>query len=154
MHDTNKIIYEFFSDDDFLKISEAVKKAEKSTSAEIKVGIKAKRNFSEKKKTLHELAAHEFDRLKMSRTKDAVGVLIFLLLTERKFYVFADKGINEKIDLKTWEEIRNKMQAEFVRGRFTEGIILGINEAAKILAERFPISPDDVNELSDSVALD
>ena len=151
MHDTNKIIYDFFTDDDFLKISSEIKKAEKVTSGEIKVSLKEKRNYREKKKSIMELAAIDFAKLGMGKTRDKTGVLIFLLLSEKKFYIYADKGINEKIEQKVWDEIRDKMQEEFSRGHFTGGIILGIREAAKILQRHFPIKSDDTNELSDAV---
>lgn len=154
MHDTNKIIYEFFSDDDFLRISNAIKQAEKTTSAEIKISVKEKRNFAERKKSLHELAAHDFKKFKMGKTKDATGVLIFLLLSEKSFYIYADSGVTEHLSNEILEKIRDKMQDEFKRGNFTEGIILGINDLASVLSEKLPILPDDVNELSNAVEID
>jgi uncharacterized membrane protein len=154
MHDTNKIIYEFFSDDDFLRISEAIKEAEKITSGEIKVSLKEKRKFSERKKSLKELAAADFARLRMSETRDKTGVLIFLLLSEKMFYILADEGINEKVEQKVWDEVRDKIQEKFTRGHFTDGIILGIREIANILAPYFPIKADDTNEISNAVDFD
>ncbi len=151
MHDTNKIIYDFFTDDDFLKISNAIKEAEKITSGEIKISLKEKRNFFEKNKTLKELAANDFVKLGMARTRDKTGVLIFLLLSEKSFYILADEGINEKVAPDTWETVRDKMAENFSRGKFVEGIILGINETARILADKFPIKPDDTNEISNAV---
>ncbi len=154
MHDTNKIIYEFFTDDDFLRISNEIKNAEKITSGEIKLSLKEKRKFSEKKKSLFELAAADFHRYKMEQTRDKTGVLIFLLLSEKQFFIYADEGIHQKVAENTWEKVRDLMKAEFERGKFTDGIILGIREIAKILSEHFPIKEDDTNELSNAVEID
>jgi uncharacterized membrane protein len=153
MFDKNKILYRFFNDDDFLRISESIKEAESKTAGEIKISIKEKRDFSQKKKSLIELASLEFARLGMNNTRDKTGILLFLLLNEKKFYILADEGINKKVEQKVWNEIRDRMQADFSRGHFTKGILLGINEVGKILASHFPIKPDDVNELSDKVEI-
>ena len=153
MFDKNKILYRLFNDDDFLRISESIKEAESKTAGEIKISIKEKRDFSQKKKSLIELASLEFARLGMNNTRDKTGILLFLLLNEKKFYILADEGINKKVEQKVWNEIRDRMQADFSRGHFTKGILLGINEVGKILASHFPIKSDDVNELSDKVEI-
>ncbi len=153
MFDKNKILYTFFNDDDFLRISEAIKKVESKTAGEIKISIKEKRDFSQRNKSLIELATIEFSRLQMNNTRDKTGILLFLLLNEKKFYILADEGINKKVEQNVWDKIRDRMQSEFARGHFTRGILLGINEVGKILSFHFPIKSDDVNELSDKVEI-
>lgn len=151
---TKQLIYNFVDDDDLLRISGKIKEMEKATAGEICVSIKEKRKFSERKKSLRELAEMEFYKLGVANTRDKTGILIFLLLEDRKFYILADSGINEKVDTSTWDKIKDEIQGMFRKGEFSRGIIFGVDEVGKILAEHFPIKEDDTNELSNRVALD
>lgn len=144
------LIYHFFTDDDFLRISEVIKDAEKTTAGEIRVAIKDDIQFFGKG-DVKKLAEKEFFRLGMNNTRDKTGILIYVNLLLRKFYVLADSGINEKVEQMIWDNIRNEIQNEFKLGHYTEGLIYGINEVGKVLSEHFPIKPDDVNELTNKV---
>ncbi len=153
MSSTKSLIYHFFTDDDFLRFSKKIKEAEKNTSGEIRICIKEKRNFLDKRKELNELAAKEFYKLNMHNTRDKTGILLYLLLSERKFYILADEGINSKVESDTWNKIRDEIQEKFVEGKFSEGILHCIERVGKILSEHFPIKPDDKNELSNKIEL-
>ena len=89
----------------------------------------------------------------MDKTRDDTGILILLLLTDRQFYILADKGINEKVEKNTWDSIKEKMQKMFSRGEFSKGIIHGVEEVGKILSVHFPAKPDDKNELSNRIVI-
>lgn len=147
------LIYKFLDDDDLLRISNKIIEIEKNTAGEIKVTIKEKKTFIERKKTIRKLAEGEFYRLGINKTRDNTGILIFLLLEEREFYILADKGINEKVKPETWNNVKDKMQLLFSKGEFCKGIIYGIEETGKILSSYFPIKPDDKNELSNRVII-
>jgi uncharacterized membrane protein len=147
----NNIIYEYLNDDELLRISNKIKEMEALTSGEIRVSIKEKKHFRQRKRTTHELAQQEFFRLKMNDTRDKTGILIYLILKERKFHILADEGINVKVPENTWDIISNQMQEKFRKGYFCEGILNGVESVAKILSEHFPIKTDDKNELSNKV---
>jgi uncharacterized membrane protein len=147
------IVYHFFSDDDFLRISRKVKEMEKITAGEIRVGIKEEKPLLKKKKNIRELAEEEFFKLNMDKTRDKTGILLYIILKERQFYILADEGINEKVSQETWNEVRDEMQQMFKDGFFADGILYGIERVGKILSEYFPIKPDDTNELSNRVVL-
>ncbi len=147
------LIYNFFDDDQLLRITNHIKEIEKSTSGEICVSIREKRKFGERKLSIRGLAEKEFLRLGINKTRDATSVLIFILLQERLFYILADEGINSVVPVNTWEIIKEEMQRLFERGEFSKGIIHGVNRVGEILIEKFPLKPDDVNELSDRVKL-
>lgn len=149
----HKLIDKYFSKDDLKKISEAITENEKKTSGEIRVSVHEKRPFLMKKKSIRDLAVKEFHSLKMYKTIDKTGILIFLLLGEKSFYILADAGINEKVKQETWDNVRNKMQEAFKKGIFRDGIIAAINEMGDILGAHFPIKPDDTNELSNEVVV-
>lgn len=148
-----KILHNYLSDDELLRISNKIKTVEKTTSGEIAVSIREYRRFSERKKTLKELAEAEFYRLQINKTREGTGVLIFLLLSERQFYILADDNINKLTGEQVWNEIKNAMQEKFVRGEFCKGILFGIDEIGKILAQHFPIKEGDVNEISNKVII-
>lgn len=149
-----RLIYNFFSDDDFLRISNQIKKSEQNTSGEIRISIKEKRSFWDFKKDIKKLAEKDFRKLGMTNTKEKTGILLFLLLSERKFYILADEGINNKVPQNTWDIVRDEIQNEFREGKFAQGIIKGIERVGNILSEHFPIRKDDTNELSNKVILD
>ncbi len=148
-----RIIYNFLSDDELLRISNTIKEAEKKTSAEILVTIKEKRNLFEKRKSIKTLAEIEFNKSEITKTKERTGVLIFILLSDKQFYILADKNISARIEQKILDDIANKMSNTFRRGNFSKGIIDCINSLTEFLSKQFPISPDDINELSNKVRL-
>ncbi len=147
----NELLYHYFNDDDFLKISHKIKDMEKITAGEIRVAFKEKKSFLKRNKQIDELAKEEFVKLGMSDTRDRTGILIYILLGERQFYILADEGINQKVDQTTWDNVRNDIQSEFILGHYTEGLIKGIEDVGKILSEHFPVKSDDTNELSNKV---
>ncbi|GAB4149576.1 MAG: TPM domain-containing protein [Ignavibacteriales bacterium] len=146
-----ELIYKYFDDDDFLVISNKIKDAEKKTSGEIRVSIKEKRKLIEYNKPIRKLAEKEFVKMGMQNTRDKTGILLYILLSERQFYILADEGINSKVEQSTWDKIRDEIQFDFKDGKFTEGIVSCIDKVATILAEFFPIKIDDTNELSNKV---
>jgi len=90
----------------------------------------------------------------MNSTRDKTGILLYLLLCERQFYILADEGINSKVPQTTWDNVRDDIQSKFKDGYYAKGIILGIEQVGKILSEHFPIKNDDTNELSNKIAIE
>ncbi|MCB9207052.1 MAG: TPM domain-containing protein [Ignavibacteriales bacterium] len=149
----NNLVYHFFDDDEFLRISNKIAETELITSGEIRVSIKEHKSFSERNSNIKALAEKEFYRLNMHQTRDKTGILLFFLLGERQFYILADIGINEKVNQEVWENVSDKIQQNFKNGYFSQGIILGIEEVGNILEVHFPIKSDDKNELTNKVVL-
>jgi uncharacterized membrane protein len=130
------------------KIVEAVQDAEKETSGEIRVHVErfAGRDVLDR-------AMDVFEKLKVYRTRQRNGVLIYLAMTDRRFAILGDAGIDFLVPNGFWDEIRDAMETEFQQERFVEGICLGVAMAGKALAEYFPYYRDDKNELSDEVSI-
>lgn len=150
---SQRIIYNFFNDDELLRISNKIKEAEKNTSAEIVVVIKEKRKLFENKKAIGELAEDEFIRAGIANTADKTGVLIFILLSEKQFYILADEKISDKIPQQTFDLIANEMSNQFKSGKFSMGIIYCIDKLNELLSRDFPIKPDDIDELSNKIVI-
>ncbi len=137
----------FFSREDEQRILEAIRQAERRTSGEIRVHLESKLGGDPL-----EAAAAVFHRLKMDRTAERNGVLIFLVPKEHKFAIFGDKGIHEKVPPGFWEEVRDIMREHFRQGRFADGVCEGIRRAGEKLAAYFPRQDDDINELTDEIS--
>ena len=147
-----RLIYNYLSDDELLRISNKIKESEKSTAGEICVSIKEKKYFLTS--SVYGMAKKEFYKLGVDKTRDKTGILVLILLDKKQFYILADEGRNEIVPENTWEKIKDEMQKMFIKGNFCKGIIYGIDEIGLLLTKHFPIKPDDTNELSNKVALD
>lgn len=149
----NKIINNYLTNEELNEISSLIKAAETKTAGEIVLSINVKSPIVKIKKDLRKLAEKEFFRLGVNKTKEATGILIFLHLKERKFYILADKGINEKVEQGEWNSIRDEMQIMFSKSKYFDGINFGIRSIGEILHKHFPIKPDDTNELPNEVVI-
>lgn len=86
-------------------------------------------------------------------TEENTGVLVYLLLADRRVEILADRGITARVPEAQWRSICARMEARFREGRFEEGAIAGIRAVSDLLAEHFPARGDNSNELSDRPAL-
>ena len=133
------------------KLSAIIEKAERNTSGEIRIAIRKKREWKEKNLSIADLAVKEFYRLGMQRTRDKTGVLIFLLLSEKKLYIAADETIDQMVDEGTWEKIADRMSKNFKEGNFFEGLSEAVQSVSEHLKKHFPRQPDDINELPNDI---
>jgi uncharacterized membrane protein len=139
----------FLSEKEDNAILNAIAEAEKGTSGEIRVHFAKKISngiFNDAKKT--------FESLKMHQTELRNGVLIYMVLSEKQFYILGDQGIHQCTGEKFWQSCKEIMQDEFVKGNISQGIIKGIEAVKDILKKEFPYSSDDKNELSNEISKD
>jgi putative membrane protein len=80
-------------------------------------------------------------------TKAHTGILFFASLLEHRVVVLADRGINEKVAAGTWNEIVNTITESLKSGKGCDGFCKAIDHCGEILAQHFPRSPDDRDEL-------
>jgi putative membrane protein len=98
-----------------------------------------------------EAAYRQFYSSGLYKTREANGVLIFLSLFERRVVVLGDRGIHERMGDPHWESVRDKIIQGIRVGRAREGICAAIHDCGQALAQHFPHSADDRNELPDQV---
>jgi uncharacterized membrane protein len=139
----------FFTKEQQALILASVREAEKATSGEIRVHIE-----SSFKGEVLDRAAWVFNKLGMQKTAERNGVLFYLAVSDRKFAIIGDAGINAKVPVGFWDEISLLLQKNFKKNKFTEGLSEGILLAGKQLKAHFPHLEDDVNELSDEISFD
>ena len=145
------LLEKYFNRKDLIQIRDVCTEAEKTTAGEIRVSIFSKRPKQDKQLELKELALKEFQSLGMDKTRDKTGILLFLLLKEKKFQILADKGINDKVPQEVWDGIAAELVDYFKKKEYLTGIKKTVGKMGKILTEHFPIKADDTNELSDEV---
>lgn len=129
-------------------ISKAIAEVEKHTSGELRVCVE---------KTCSEdvliRAAKYFERLDMHKTSQRHGVLIYLAVTDRKFAIIGDQGINKFVPEDFWATTKEAMLREFKTGNLVQGITTGLKIAGEQLHKYFPHSENiKPNQLPDDVA--
>ena len=97
-----------------------------------------------------ERALDIFSHLRIWDTAHNNGVLIYLLLADRKVEIVADRGIDAKVGAEGWARICHDMEADFRDGRFETGTIKGIEAVSLELAKYFPPDGHPRNELPDA----
>ena len=95
----------------------------------------------------------EFHRGQYTKTQDRTAILIFVSLLERRAVVLADKAIADKIGSEAWDEIVGLLIAGLKKGDFVGGWQRAIARAGELLAEHFPASKHDKNELSNRLVI-
>ena len=132
-------------------IDRAIKESEGSHRGEIRFAVEGALHVDPllRGQTARERAIDVFSRLRIWDTEHNNGVLIYLLLADRDVEIVADRGIHRKVGEKEWEGICRKMEAAFRRGEYEGGVIDGIREVTRLLAEHFPPIGGDRNELPD-----
>lgn len=79
-----------------------------------------------------------FKRLHLSNTPERNGVLFFIAPAKREFSVVGDVGIHEKVGQEFWDRVVRAMRSKIQNGNLTQGILHGVEEAGKELAQHFP----------------
>jgi putative membrane protein len=85
------------------------------------------------------------------KTRFNTGVLIFLSLLEHKVWILADKGIHEKMTQESLNRFSKEVSLGIKNGRACESLCQAIEGIGKLLAEHFPFTPGDTDELPDEV---
>jgi uncharacterized membrane protein len=88
-----------------------------------------------------------FGQLRVWDTEHNSGVLIYLLLADRRVEIVADRGIHGKVGDAAWEAICGEMQRSFAAGRFEQGVSFGVAAISDLLVAHFPRGEDDIDEL-------
>jgi uncharacterized membrane protein len=145
------LIDRYFAQSDLRKISEACKQAEQNTAGEVRVSIFSKRPRKLRNLNLGEFALAEFQHLGMEKTRDRTGILLLIILAEKKFQILADAGIHQKVEQGTWDTVAAGLSDYFKKGDYLTGIIDNIRQMADVLERHFPKKSDDTDELSNEV---
>jgi len=85
------------------------------------------------------------------RTVGRTGILIYLSIAERRAEIVADEAILKVTDGETWVEAMASLLEHVREGRAADGICAAIERVGVVLAEHFPRSENDRNEIPDKL---
>lgn len=137
----------FLTAEEEIQVVQAITLAEKQTSAEIKVHLES---YSETPPLLR--AFEVFRQLNMHQTAQRNGVLIYVCVQTHKLAIYADKGIYQIVHEQFWETVKDVIIEHFQHHQFAEGLCEGIALAAEKLANYFPYTNGDINEISNEIS--
>lgn len=138
---------DLFSEEARAQIVNAIEAAELNTSGEIRVHIENKCKIE-----VLDRAAYIFKYLEMHKTALRNGVLFYLSVSDKKFAVIGDAGINAKVPADFWNNVKDLVISNFKQEKFTEGLSEGILLAGLQLKEHFPYQSNDKNELNNEIS--
>lgn len=145
---------EFLTQEERDRITTAVNTAEETTAGEIRVVVVANSKKYEGDNHIRKHAEKAFRQYGLQNTKDATGVLIFISVEEKRIEILADKGINEKVEQSTWDNMLNGLIIKIRQNGTCQGICDLVAEVGKYLTAHFPIQPGDENELSNEIVVE
>jgi putative membrane protein len=85
------------------------------------------------------------------RTVGRTGILIYLSLGERRAEIVADEAITKVTTPETWGEAMATLLADVRDGRPGDGICAAIQQIGIVLAEHFPKTSGNPNEIPDKL---
>lgn len=125
-----------FRELDHDRITAEIVEAEKRTTGEIRVYVSHRKVHDPR-----HAAVHHFARMGLDKTKHRNAVLIFIAPESQNFAVIGDQAVHARCGETFWEDVVGVMRKHFRQSKFTDGIVHGIREAGKLLAEHFPPGP-------------
>ncbi|MBZ9705036.1 MULTISPECIES: TPM domain-containing protein [unclassified Mesorhizobium] len=99
--------------------------------------------------TAHDNALKQFLARNVHRTTARTGALVFVSVTERYAEVVADSGIDAKVGQHVWDDVVRELTAHAGDDRLADGFVKAIQSVGAVLAEHFPVTSGDTNELDD-----
>lgn len=95
----------------------------------------------------HRVAMEQFFMQNLHHTKSASGILIFVSIAERYVEIIADKGINDVVPAGSWDAIVEQFTSRVKGGQVATGFLETIDACGHVLAEHYPKSDGNPNEL-------
>jgi uncharacterized membrane protein len=134
------------SDLDFLK--SCIEKAEKTTSGEIRLHLEAVCSNEIPENRAQEV----FMELGMTQTKQRNAILIYLAFESKKFVLWGDQGIHERVGQDFWDKQAQFLSEQLKDGNFVSGMQKVIEQLGVALGEFFPWDDSDKDELDNSIS--
>ena len=141
-------IKHFFSPEENQRIVSTIQEAEKRTSGEIRVYVESRCRFMDPVDRAMEL----FYGLKMDKTRQRNGVILYIAVRDHQLAVYGDEGIHQVVGEDFWRTKVQHILSEFNAAHYVDGIVQVIREIGMALCEHFPYMVEsDKNELPDEI---
>ena len=138
---------DFLTNTEMASLVEAIIIAEGHSSGEIRVHIDStsESNFAKK-------AFEIFHSLEMHLTKERNGVLFYVNFEQHYLTIIGDEGIHKKVKQSFWDNLHDEMTANFSKRNYYQGLKEAILKTGLELKKYFPISGENINELSNDIS--
>jgi hypothetical protein len=102
---------------------------------------------------IRERALSWFGKLRVWDTEHNNGVLIYLMLAERRIEIVSDRGISRHVPDVHWQAVVQGLGQHLQTGDFDTGLTQALQEVSALLVQHFPLQEGDANpnELSNRV---
>lgn len=137
---------EFLRPEESDRIQQAIAAAEQATTAEIKFVI-CRFCWG----NIRDKAVSVFRQFNLHRTRERNCVLILLVTANREFVIYGDRGINAKVRPDFWQQEKDSLERAFREDLFGDGIAATVESIGARLAEFFPATGKNDNEISNEV---
>ncbi len=142
--------------DGLTRLEQAVRDSEARHMGELRVCVEAGLTAAAlwRGVSSRERAIELFSQLRVWDTEHNNGVLIYLLLAERRIEILADRGLHIRTDGAAWQAITQQLSASLQSGQYEAGLTQAINAVSELLRQHFPLAGHpNPNELPDAVVL-
>lgn len=102
---------------------------------------------------VHKAAMQQFLAHGLHVTEARTGVLLFACLADHQVEVIADEGIHSKVDQGVWADAVEALARGLKRGEAADGFEAAVGLCGAVLAEHFPPSSRDRNEIEDKLVI-
>jgi uncharacterized membrane protein len=130
------------------QVIDAIVQAEAETRGELRVHL----SYAKAEDDLLKSAQLHFEKLKMHLTEERNGILLYVNPILRKFSVFGDQGIHDKVGQDFWHRLIDEVQTSIRDADMIHGIVHAVNRMGHALKEHFPHRDGQKNELEDDVS--
>ena len=99
--------------------------------------------------TARQRAIDVFSMLRVWDTEENNGVMVYVLLADRKVEIVADRGVHRQVGDERWRAICKEIETLYRQDDFLNGSVTGIEKISAELARCFPARGGEMNELPD-----
>lgn len=149
------VVHRCFSMATLQLIERTIAEAEQTHAGQIRFAVESALSLQALlvNQSARERAIEVFSRLRVWDTEHNNGVLIYLLLADRKVEIVADRGVHAQLGQAVWESVCKEMEIAFRQGKFEEGVLNGIRRVGVHLSRHYPPIGTKVNELPDQAVI-
>lgn len=138
---------DFLTSEEKERVIAAIGEAENHTTGEIRVHIE---NWCWS--DAYPRAKSVFLELGMDKTIEHTGVLIYVAVKSHKAAIVGDSGINQKVEDGFWATALAQLLQRFRDNNAGEGLTEAVQQCGAVLAEHFPRSENNSNELPNEIS--
>ena len=142
-----------FPPDRLQRIAEAIARDELRHRGEVCFAVESALDWRSVRagRQARDRAVEVFSRLRVWDTAENNGILIYLLLADRRIEILADRGLAGRVSDEQWRGVCLLMEERLRAGDAEAAALQGVAAAGELLAGHFPRieGRDDRNELPD-----